>query len=122
TTLVEGSIALNTNNERAILKPNQQAVVGQENKAISIKTVEVYNEISWKEGIFSFKGKTLKELMKVVSRWYDVEVVFENKSLETMSFRGVLGKDQSIEDILSSITSASAIKSYEIKNKTIYLK
>lgn len=122
TTLVEGAIALDTNNERALLKPNQQAVVGQDDKVISIKTLEVYNEISWKEGVFSFKGKTLKELMKVVSRWYNVDVVFENKALETVSFKGVLGKDQSIEDILSAITSASAIKSYEIKNKTIYLK
>ena len=121
TTLVEGKIALEAKGHKKILKPNQQAVVDNADR-ITVKTVEVYNEVSWKDGVFSFKGKPLKELMTVLSRWYDVEVVFENSALETITFKGVLGKEQSIEDILFAIKAASFINSYDITDKTITIK
>lgn len=122
TTLVEGKITLATQGHKKVLQPNQQAVVAKDNNSIEIKAVEVYAEISWKDGIFIFKQKTLKELMKVISRWYDVEVVFENKALESVTFKGVLGKDQSIEEILTAIKASSVINSYEIKNNVITIK
>ena len=59
--------------------------------------------------------------MKVISRWYDVDIVFTNKSLENIKFKGVLGKDQDIEDILSSIKTLSVINGYKINDKTIVL-
>ena len=122
TTLVEGKIAFGYKNTNRLLSPNEQIVLNLDNEKITSPKVDVHNEVAWKDGIFSFKGKNLKEIMKVLSRWYDVEVVFENKSIESLSFKGVLGKDQSIEEILSAIKSASIINSYQIKNKTIYLK
>ena len=39
--------------------------------------------------------------MKVISRWYDVDIVFENKDLESIKFKGVIDKQQGIERILS---------------------
>lgn len=121
TTLVEGRIALNTQNKSRVLEPNQQALLNEINLSVEVKPVDVYNEISWKDGVFSFKGKSLKELTRVISRWYDVDVVFKNKEVESMTFKGVLGKNQPIEDILSSIKSASTINTYEIINNTIYI-
>ena len=59
--------------------------------------------------------------MKVVSRWYDVEVVFDNKALESVEFTGALNKDQNIEEILSIMKSYS-INTYEIQGATIVLR
>lgn len=122
TTLVEGKIKYQFKDNTEFVKPNEQIILNLENEKITSQMVNVHNETAWKDGIFSFKGKNLKEIMKVLSRWYDVEVVFENKNIENLTFKGVLGKDQSIEEILSSIKSASLINSYNIKDKTIYLK
>ncbi len=83
--------------------------------------MDTYNEISWKDGVFSFKGKPLKEIMKVISRWYDVDVVFVNKNLETVQFKGSLDKKQSLQEILS-IMKSTTIESYEIKEKTLIIK
>ena len=60
--------------------------------------------------------------MKVLSRWYDVEVQFNDIALEGKGFNGVLGKDQNIEEILRTIKSFGAIKDYEINGKKIILK
>lgn len=122
TTLVEGKVAINTINQNMILAPSEQSNLNKLTKELSISAVEVYDEISWKEGIFIFKRKTLKEIMKVMSRWYDMDVVFENQQLEDVRFIGTLGRTQNITDILNNIRSFGVIKNYEIKNKTITLK
>ena len=60
--------------------------------------------------------------MKVLSRWYDIDVIFMNKSLEDVKFFGVLGKDQNIKEILETIKKFKIIENYEIKEKIIILK
>ena len=122
TTLVEGKVAISTTNEKRELAPSQQSNLNLNDSSMAIATVNVYNEVSWKEGVFSFRKKPLGEIMKVLSRWYDMDVVFENPELEKAGFNGVLGKDQSIEDILDTIKNFRVIKDYEIINKTILLK
>jgi hypothetical protein len=60
--------------------------------------------------------------MTVLSRWYDMDVVFENKSVENAKFIGVLGKDQPIEDILTTVKATNIITNYKIEGKTIHIK
>lgn len=122
TTLVEGKIVVDNGVLKQGLIPNQQSTLDLLNNNISVAVVDVYTEISWKNGIFSFKGKSLKDIMKVISRWYDIDVVFESIELENVTFKGVLGKDQKIEEILLTIKTLSIIKDYEINNKKIILK
>ena len=122
TTLVEGVVSVSSDNESQILTPGQQTNLDVSNKNLTVSKVNVYSEISWKEGIFSFRGKSLKNIMVVLSRWYDMDVSFENKDLEQIKFKGVLSKDQSIEEILLAIKATGIIKNYEINNKEILLK
>ena len=122
TTLVEGKIAINGESLNKVLKPGEQATLSREDKSIKINEVDVFREIAWKEGVFSFRHKPLKEIMKVLSRWYDMDVIFENTELESERFMGTLDRNQKIEDILLSIKSTNAINTYEINNKTIRLK
>lgn len=60
--------------------------------------------------------------MKVLSRWYDVEVQFENSEIEEVKFNGVLKKNQSLEDILTTLQTTKSINGYEMKNRKIIIK
>lgn len=122
TTLVEGKVLVKSFIQNQELKPNQQSTLNLEKSIMSAMEVNVYNEISWKDGVFSFRRKPLEDIMKVLSRWYDIDVEFVNPELKNVGFNGVLGKDQNIEDILKTIKSFGVIKDYEIKNKTVMLK
>jgi transmembrane sensor len=123
TTLVEGKVAIHINGEKQNLLPDQQAKWIPHTNSFSINTdVNVYNEISWKNGVFSFDGKSLKEIMKIVSRWYDVEVFFLDKKVETTRFVGVIRKNRKLEDILINIKNFGIIKDYEINDKRVILK
>lgn len=114
TTLVEGKVTVSYNNKKESLTPSEQSVFNLDMNSITIKTVDVYNEISWKDGIFSFERKTLKEIMKVLSRWYDVEIIIKNKSIENEEFVGVLRKNKKLEDILTNFKKFEIIKNFEI--------
>ncbi|WP_209404921.1 FecR family protein [Pseudozobellia sp. WGM2] len=122
TTLVEGSVAIKNDDFNQRLIPEQQLRLNTQNHTLDVYKVNVFNEISWKNGIFSFRDKPLKDIMKVISRWYNVEVVFENKELENVTFKGVLGKQQNLQEILSAIKTLSIIENYEINEKKIILK
>ncbi|WP_169514434.1 FecR family protein [Gelidibacter mesophilus] len=121
TTLVEGKVALNSKNSRQNLIPSQQAILNIDREKLTVKTVDVYDEISWKNGLFSFKGKPLKEIMVVLSRWYDIEFEFRDHHMENIKFNGVLLKRQSIEDILNIIKETKFINAYEINDKKIII-
>lgn len=121
TTLVEGKVEVNYDNAKRNLKPNQQSNIDINSGLLLIKMVDVYNEVSWKEGVFSFEDKSLKEIMKILSRWYDIEVEFKNDKIKEEEFIGVIGKEQKMEDILINIKNFGIIKNYEINDKKIVL-
>ena len=120
TTLVKGVVEVKTSSGEKVLKPSEQSNLNLSNNSLKVSKVDVNTETSWRRGVFSFKGKSLKEIMKVLSRWYDINVIFENKDLENLKFKGSLEKSQSIEDILS-IMKSSTINNYKIIDKTLIL-
>jgi transmembrane sensor len=122
TTLVEGKVAVTTENKLQQLLPNQQLQLDVNTNSYRLQTVDVDEEISWKKGIFSFRKKSLEDIMKVLSRWYDLEVKFENQEIKKSGFNGIIGKDQKIEEILEIIKNYGVLKEYEIKDKTVLLK
>ncbi|GAA4234637.1 DUF4974 domain-containing protein [Postechiella marina] len=109
TTLIEGSVAINKANNNKLLTPNQQAIVLNNDETISVSNIDVYNEISWKEGVFSFKNKPLKDIMNTLSRWYNIEFIFKNKALENDLFGGVFDKSQNISEVLNMIQNTGNV-------------
>jgi len=122
TTLVEGKVDVMAENKKQRLIPNQQLNLNLKSKTLVVNTIDVYQEISWKEGVFSFKRKSLEDIMKVLSRWYDLDVQFANPELKKAGFNGTIGKDQKIEKVLETIKSFGIIKDYKITGKTVILK
>ena len=124
TTLVEGKVAIKLKNgDKKNIFPEQQAKWNPTNNSFSLKTdINLMNEISWRYGVFNFDGKPLAEIMKTVSRWYDIEVRFLDKKIEEKEFVGVIRKNRNLEDILQNLINFEVIKDYEINEKTVILK
>ncbi|MGJ1368047.1 FecR family protein [Sphingobacterium spiritivorum] len=75
TTLIEGSMKVFTTNQPShLLKPNQQLEYKLQSNALKLQEVDPSSEISWKNGIFDFDGLSLAEAMRVISRWYDIDI------------------------------------------------
>jgi ferric-dicitrate binding protein FerR (iron transport regulator) len=104
------------------LTPTQQSNLDLVTNSINVASVDVRVVTSWKDGLFDFEKMPLKEIMKVLSRWYDMEVGFNKEDIEPVILTGIFKKSQSIEEIMSALQSTNYINSYEIHDKTIILK
>jgi ferric-dicitrate binding protein FerR (iron transport regulator) len=122
TTLVEGQVNVLVDGTLEQLYPSEQTVIHINTKEVTKSIVNVDYHIAWVQGYFNFKDTSLKDIMMVMSRWYDVDITFESRSLENVKFSGLLSKKQNIEDILNGIQNTKFINAYGIKNKTITIK
>lgn len=77
TTLVEGSVMVTKNGKQVTIKPGQQARVDE--GIYIVPDVDVETLTAWKNGRFSFSNASLESLMRPIARWYDVEVVLDDK-------------------------------------------
>ncbi|RZM26847.1 MAG: FecR family protein, partial [Pedobacter sp.] len=97
TTLVEGKVLVSNKSEHLMLLPNQQAITSSEKTYI--KAVNVNNYTAWREGKFSFDGKTFEETMSEIARWYDLTVVYKN-SIPNEELVGDAFRNQNIHLVL----------------------
>ena len=121
TTLVEGKVKVSNGVETRILKPSEQSLFNIKNQEITIRKVNtLFDETAWKDGYFSFKHKSMKEIMKILSRWYDIEYVFKDSEKEHKIFTGVLDRESTIDQILIYLQMTDEI-SFQINNKTVII-
>lgn len=86
TTLVEGSVRLFANQQDVLLKPGQQAVSDGAGHDIRVRNADVGEVIAWKNGMFDFNQTRLFELMRTLSRWYDIRVAYEGNVKDESCF------------------------------------
>lgn len=111
TTLLEGSVHImnfaDIDRRNVILKPGQQSVIT--GKALTVFEVDTEEAVAWKNGTFLFTGQRLEEIMKQVERWYDVEVVYEDKGLKQQAFRGTISRFKNISQLLEVLESTGSV-------------
>lgn len=77
TTLLEGSVKVSAGNVM-LLKPGQQATLGLRSSGkIKVSPANIEQAMAWKNGFFHFEKETLHSVLRQLSRWYDVEVVYQ---------------------------------------------
>lgn len=101
TTLLEGSVKLTTANNKALLKPGEQATLGQQ-QHINIQSINTDDAVAWKNGYFVFNNENIQCIMKKISRWYDVEVVYYGK-VDENDFGGTVSRFDSVNEVLKSL-------------------
>ena len=81
TTLVKGRVQVKGADNTVLLKPGQQAFEAPGTNDLEVLDVDVAPYVAWHEGKFHFVHVSLKNIMEELSRWYDVQVIFENPAV-----------------------------------------
>jgi len=104
TTLLSGSIRVSnlTSGRSSLLKPGQQAEIFPDQAAIQVKTVNTENVISWKNGYFLFDNQDIESIMKIMSRWYDVDVAYHYTRRQER-FGGTFSRASDLSEILHNL-------------------
>ena len=120
TTLVTGKVCFQSKeNESVILSPGEQAVLHLAGR-LEKREVNVEEYVGWKDGLFVFRNETLSEIMKILGRWYGVNVIFLDDSLKELEYTGNLERYDSINTFLQLLKRLKEVH-YEIKGNTVVL-
>ena len=97
TTLVKGAVRIHDAGRECDLTPGQQAVI--EADGIRVREVDTDLYTAWKDGYFIYREKTLEDIMKELSRWYDFTYDCQSEELRQMTLTAKLRKFDRVEDI-----------------------
>ncbi len=111
-TLVEGSINIHSASGKVSLTPNQQAI--NTASGLSKRTVDVESFIAWKNNKFMFYETELRDVMKGLSRWYDIQVEYQG-NIPATYFYGEIGRDKNLAEVIRLIEN-SGVK-FKLKQK-----
>lgn len=97
TTLVKGAVRIHDAGRECDLLSGQQAVI--ETDGIRVREVDTDLYTAWKDGYFIYREKTLEDIMKELSRWYDFTYDCQSEELKRMTLTAKLRKFDRVEDI-----------------------
>jgi len=126
TTLLEGSVKviLNTKpnviSNTRLLKPGEQSLTKSSRSDIRIENADTEKAVAWKNGYFKFRNTPIREIMREIERWYDVELVYEGK-MPTDEFTGFISNDVKISAVLKIMEESGGVK-FTVKGKKLKVK
>jgi len=117
TTLLEGSVKVSNGNASKTLIPGQQVISGDQMLVRHVDTEEV---IAWKNGFFQFESENLRNIMRQLKRWYDLEIENE-ETIPNKHFTAVISRNTSLSQVLSMLEMSGELK-FKIEGKKISVK
>ncbi len=103
TTLLTGLVRVRSGNGQAVLKPGQQAHATAAQPFVRVlEHADISKAIAWKNGLFNFQDADLKEVMQQLSRWYDIEVVYEH-GIPDLQFIGEIDRSMPLSEVLKGL-------------------
>lgn len=119
TTLVEGAVQISKDAGMVQrLLPGQQGIVSK--GPIQIKTVDVNVFTAWKDGYFAFPDVHIREVMKSIARWYDIEVEYQGDFVDSY-FGGTISRFEDFETLLETIALTGSVKFKIIGRRVIVM-
>jgi transmembrane sensor len=132
-TLLEGSVRVTRQGDNAVgrgskaggsvlLKPGQQAQITETNgqRPTVVNLADIDKVVAWKSGVFNFDGVDFAEAMRQLSRWYDLEVVYEG-GVPNIHFFGEINRDLSLAGLVKWLEGAKVHFRIEKGNRLVVL-
>lgn len=119
TTLLEGAVSVTAGQHMTMLSPGQQVRLDKNNALTVANDVDVEDVIAWKNGYTVFENADIETIMRQVSRWYNVEVVFEG-NMPKRHFVGGISRKSSLKDLLKVLEFENV--NFTIEGKKIIVK
>lgn len=117
-TLVEGKLRVSNDISETFLKPNERLVYDKRTESFDKKnTYDVSNVAAWRNNELAFYGETLEDIGHVLSRIYNIDIVFTSESAKHYSFSGVI-RNNSLNNVMEIISMTAPIK-YKVYKDTI---
>jgi len=100
---------------KKVLLPGQDAECTAAG-ALTVRNVDPQDFIQWREGIEFFDNETFKDILLGIGRWYNMNVVCNNKQLLYRHYRFFFNRNASCKEALMQLNEISGLNiSYKTK-------
>jgi len=100
TTLLQGKVRVSAGaSQGTVLQPGQQASLNTSGTMKVLNDIDTTQIVAWKEGWFQFHMATLPDVMRQLSRWYDVEINYP-ANIPDRAFEGRIQQDLTLTQML----------------------
>ncbi|MBE9600342.1 FecR family protein [Pedobacter sp. MC2016-24] len=117
TTLLEGAVKVFTPGAAETIEPGEQAVWNKAYGDALVKhRVNTAQETAWINGVFSFDGEDIRSVMRQVSRWYDVNVIYVGPVSEE-KYYGEIFRNSKLSEVFKILKIENV--HFDVAGKTI---
>lgn len=120
--LVEGKVNLSliTGQVKKIfgtLHPGQRAIYKEDLQSVEAEEVEVVKYIAWREGNLIFRDDKMEDVVKRLSRWFNVEIVISDPEIKSYAYKATFRNENLIQVL--NLLRISAPIDYQITGNTL---
>ncbi|KLT66526.1 FecR family protein [Pedobacter sp. BMA] len=116
TTLLEGSVKVNTKNKSALIKPGEMVVNNLDDR-LMVKQADIDEVMAWKNEQFVFSNENITSVMKKISRWYDVEVDYKG-NMDHINIEGNYSRSKGLKSLLKNIEMLDKVD-FSVKERRV---
>ena len=117
TTLLEGSVKIIAAGQPIkYLQPGQQSAINKQGTITVLNNADIEEALAWKNGRFQFNSADLKSILRQISRWYDVDVVY--KGNVNLHFTGQLTRNDNVSKVFEELVLTGEVH-FKIEGKKI---
>ena len=98
--LIEGKVLINKKHEELVdLVPGELFTYNKETGTYKIEKTDLTTVTSWVEDMFVFRKEPIKNIMKTLSRWYNIKISV-SEDVEDVRYTGVLMSKKPLKETL----------------------
>ncbi len=122
-TLVEGKVEVlhKQSAYQTLLSPDQHLVLNKPSGQSILLQEDIRRYVAWKDDLFVFEEASLEWIMNRLSRWYDIDVFFQNTDRKHVIFSGEIDRFEEFENVLNLLEMTNEAQ-FEIKERTVIVK
>lgn len=115
-TLIEGKVGVENTNGKLIsmLELDEQITINKETGQVKIRKVDTDFYNYWIDGKIYLEKMKLKDLSKILQRWYNVDITIRGKETANVEISGTILKGKSLELFLMILDRLHGVK-HELK-------
>lgn len=119
--LVKGSISMRTPEKSIYLQPGEEGLLNRDNNTILVAKGDVELAKVWAEDKIRFENKSLSEVCKYLSKWYDIDIKIEQDIIENQSYTFTVS-GQPLVEIINIMSKINSFEYQFIANNKLILK
>jgi transmembrane sensor len=133
--LVEGKVSLAVNygekvTEEGNLHPGQMGIFCENTGKVSREEVSVDKYIAWRDGNLIFRDDKMEEVVKRLSRWFNVEIIINDPEIRSYIYKANF-RNENLQQVLNllkisapidfKVTERKALPNGEFSKQKVYL-